>query len=103
MSSRNMSLYFIKDRASGLMYSNFIPAQNDLVAVFGFTNTLKKQEEAPIPIDPKCFALYKAAEFDELGCISALDSPVLIVTGDKAKEYYDNELVKALEAEEAVD
>lgn len=98
---KNMSLYFIKDRASGLMYSNFIPAQNDLVAVFGFINTLKKQEEAPIPIDPKCFALCKAGVFDESGRIGSIE-PVVIVTGDKAKEYYDNELVKALEEEESV-
>lgn len=99
----NLSLYFIKDRASGLMYSNFIPAQNDLVAVFGFINSLKKQEGAPIPIDPRCFALYKAGEFSQDGSIVACETPILIVTGDKAQEFYDNELVKALEEEESVD
>lgn len=101
--SNDMNLYFIKDRASGLMYSNFIPAQNDLVAVFGFINSLKKQEEAPIPVDPKCFALCKAGSFSSDGCITPCDTPVVIVTGDKAKEFYDNELVKALDAEDSVD
>lgn len=100
MSSKNMNLYFIKDRASGLMYSNFIPCQNDLVAVFGFINSLKKQEGAPVKIDPKCFALCKAASFDDTGSIVPCDVTV-IVNGDKAQEFYDNELVKALEEEES--
>lgn len=99
--NNDMNLYFIKDRASGLMYSNFVPAQNDLVAVFGFINTLKKMEESPVKVDPRCFALCKAGSFDQTGSIVPCDV-TLIVNGDKAQDFYDNELVKALEAEESV-
>lgn len=91
------NLYVIVDRISNLMYSQVIPAVSDLVAVFGFTKFIKGEEEKGLA--PAMYSLVRIGKIAPDGRISDTDY-VTIVTGDKAQEMYDNELVKALEEEE---
>lgn len=89
-------LYCVVDRISNHAFTGIIPAANDLVAVFGFLNWLKKQTD----VDSKCYKLCHCGEWNSDGQILGKDF-YDVVTGDKAQEFYDNEVVKALEVEES--
>lgn len=93
-----MKLYTIIDRSSGKMFSSHIPAENDLVALFGFCRWLKN-EEAKNGMDKRNYALFSVAEFIENGKILSSDYHK-IVNGDLADDMYNVELQKALEEEE---
>lgn len=93
-----MKLYTIIDRSSRKMFSSFIPAENDLVALFGFCRWLKSEEEKN-NMDKRNYALFSVAEFAEDGKILSANYHK-IVNGDVADEMYEVELQKALEEEE---
>ena len=93
-----MKLYTIVDRSSRKMFSSHIPAENDLVALFGFCRWLKAEEEKN-GMDKRNYALFSVAEFAEDGKILSSDYHK-IVNGDVADEMYNDELQKALEEEE---
>lgn len=91
-----VNLYVVVDRISKKAFTGIIPAQNDLVAVFGFLKWLKGQNDG---IDPKSYALCHCGKFTSDGQIIETEF-YRIVTGDNAQNYYDNEVIKALEEEE---
>lgn len=93
-----MKLYTIVDRSSRKMFSNHIPADNDLVALFGFCRWLKNEEQKN-GMDKRNYALFSVAEFAEDGKIFSLNYHK-IVNGDLADEMYNDELQKALEQED---
>lgn len=93
-----MKLYTIVDRSSKKMFSNHIPAENDLVALFGFCRWLKAEEEKN-GMDKRNYALYSCGEFESNGAITKTRYHK-IVNGDVADDMYNEELQKALEEEE---
>lgn len=95
--SETIELYVVVDRISKKAFTGIIPAANDLVAVFGFIKWLKSQEDG---IDPRSYTLKHIGSFNTAGEIISANN-YQVVTGDKAQEFYDNEVVKALEEEES--
>lgn len=93
------NLYCIIDSQSGLMTGNFVPAVNDVVALLGFSQYVKKQKEES-GVDPRCFRLKKCGEFEEDGTLFP-DSKI-IVRGDKAEELYGQLLEQAIEDDEDI-
>ena len=94
--SETIQLYVVVDRISKKAFTGVIPAANDLVAVFGFIKWLKSQDDG---IDPRSYALRHIGTFTTSGEITGAEN-YQIVTGENAQQYYDNEVVKALEEED---
>lgn len=94
--SETVQLYVIVDRVSKKAFSGLIPAENDLVADFGFIKWLKNQKD---DVDPRSYALRHVGSFGLSGEIVDVDN-YLVVNGDQAQNFYDNEVIKALEEEE---
>lgn len=95
MSDSDGYLYVIVDRVSHTRFSNWIPAKNDLVAIFGFTGFIKELKDNT---HPECYALYRVGTTASDGRISDPEYS-LIVYGNQAEEKYGDLLAKALEEE----
>lgn len=99
--SEQLGLFIIVERTSKVIISDLITVRSDLIALYAFCKWLKSQEfqeQDTIPTKPEMYALRRVALMSSSGEI--LDtSNFCIATGDKAKEMYDDLVVRALEAE----
>lgn len=82
-----MRLYVIKDAVSDVVVSSLIPALNDGVALNGFKQFLKGQEEAGL--NKAMFTLCWSGEMDDDGTLHG-QSPKMIAAGDEVDEVFES-------------
>lgn len=96
---KELEMYVVLDRVSNVRFSDVILAQNDTVALLGFAQFARNQEEKT-HVSPKCYSLYRIGSIDESGKIVDSDYR-LICHGDQADEMYNAQLQEAFEREES--
>ena len=97
---KELEMYVVLDRISNVRFSDVILAQNDTVALLGFAQFVRNQEEKT-KVSKKCYSLYRVGSIDEAGKIVDNDYR-LICHGDQADEMYNAQLQEAFEREESV-
>lgn len=89
-------LYCIVDKISGMHVSNPIPAMNDGVALNGFIQFLKGEEEKGLARG--MYRLLRIGEFHQNGVITSDGISIRVADGDNAevafKEWCEVELAK---------
>lgn len=96
---KELEMYVVLDRVSNVRFSDVILAQNDTVALLGFAQFARDQEEKT-HVPKKCYSLYRVGAISITGQI--IDTEYrLICNGDKADELYDAHLQEAFEREES--
>lgn len=89
-------LYCITDKISGIHVTNPLPAMNDGVALNGFVQFLKGEEEKGLA--KGMYRLLRIGEFHENGTITSDGKSIIVSDGDNAeiafKEWCEVELAK---------
>ena len=77
------SIYFVRDKLSGVIVSPPVPALNAGVAINGFRHFCEEQEKNGL--NRSMYELIESGSFDDDGRIDSSGNPVLISTGSNAE------------------
>lgn len=90
-----MTLYFIRDRVSGQICSNPVPAVNDGVALNGLRHFCQEQEKEML--NKAMYELVKSADYEDDGTVHSVGTPVVLANGNNVDQVFDEWCQEQLE------